>query len=451
MKSHSKNGIHLRKLNQIVLAVSFVLFLAMMFNMITMSKRYYSLVGSADDYLICMKRATEMRAGSDYLTDCARFYVINRDPAYMYEYFTEVNDIQRRDKAVKALAEDYPGQTVTIYLEQAMKYSKVLMSKEVYAMKLVAVASDCRSEDLPQEIVDCKLLLSDLNMNRDEMLDKAEQIMFNSDYINAKALIQNNVDFCITEIMNTVKNRQMQSEAELKQNILQQGIAISLLFMVNVMTSLGIIKCIINPLKKYIANIKEGKPLDVIGAAEFQYLAKTYNSIYEQNKTNEKLLRNSAEHDGLTELLNRRVFDRMCEELRESITPISLMLVDIDNFKGVNDVYGHQVGDVVLKRVAGLLKEKFGENNAVLRLGGDEFAVIIFGDKEDLQNTIRQKIKEINDSMISEKDDFPSVTISAGVACSDCGFHEMLYRNADWALYSAKNNGKSGCEFCGQL
>ena len=98
-----------------------------------------------------------------------------------------------------------------------------------------------------------------------------------------------------------------------------------------------------------------------------------------------KKLNSIVRYDELTGLYNRRMFNRAVEDISESDKSFAhLALIDLDNFKTVNDKYGHHVGDEVLKKLAGLLRQNFELNRHIVsRWGGDEFAIIFFGDKAE--------------------------------------------------------------------
>ena len=114
----------------------------------------------------------------------------------------------------------------------------------------------------------------------------------------------------------------------------------------------------------------DGKPLHFVSQIE---------NVTDRKRAEERL-KELADHDSLTGLLNRRRFD---EELRLTLLRLrrhggqaTLLLIDLDRFKGVNDTYGHKTGDEVLVAVAAALRERLRETDVVARLGGDEFAAI---------------------------------------------------------------------------
>jgi diguanylate cyclase (GGDEF)-like protein len=203
---------------------------------------------------------------------------------------------------------------------------------------------------------------------------------------------------------------------------------------------------IVRPLLEYNESIRHGVIAPIHGAAELRALAETYNSIYEENEEREILMKHQAEHDSLTELLNRRSFDQILSLYEKDRSSFALILADVDVFKQINDTCGHDTGDRILKRVAALLHTTFRSIDYVCRIGGDEFAVIMVDMSRELYYTITDKIAEINGLLAVPEDGLPAVSLSAGVAFSDeNGFCGSLFRAADSALYTAKAHGRCGC------
>ena len=236
-----------------------------------------------------------------------------------------------------------------------------------------------------------------------------------------------------------------------------QKVLISILFVETILTFVLILCLIVKPLHIYVNNIKEEKRLDIVGAYEFKYLALTYNDIYELNAANEVMLRNQAEnlrreaeHDPLTGIANRRAFDDWKTLLKTKISPMALLIVDVDQFKQVNDKHGHEMGDRILKKVAGLLEETFRDTDIAARIGGDEFAVIVVDITKDMKEVVRDKINNINNELLNPSEDLARTSLSVGGAFSQSGFEDDLYKRADEALYAVKENGRCGCRFYGE-
>ena len=147
--------------------------------------------------------------------------------------------------------------------------------------------------------------------------------------------------------------------------------------------------------------------------------------------------------DTLTHLLNRRSYESRLASLRGHAV---IYYFDVDEFKSVNDTFGHGVGDAVLAEVGSTIYAVFSKVGYCYRIGGDEFAVIMVDMSRELYYTITNKIAEINGLLAVPEDGLPAVSLSAGVAFSDeNGFCGSLFRAADSALYTAKAHGRCGC------
>lgn len=157
-----------------------------------------------------------------------------------------------------------------------------------------------------------------------------------------------------------------------------------------------------------------------------------------------------ADRDVMTGVLNKAAFIRSVTDslLLSTGTPAFVML-DIDNFKSINDTKGHPAGDLVLMAIAGILKDIFAADGIVGRLGGDEFAVFLPG--THTQDALTARLEQVLEQVKSVKqcNKAPSnVTCSIGVTfCDDKRSIEEIYKNADDALYRAKQNGKNQITF----
>ena len=175
-----------------------------------------------------------------------------------------------------------------------------------------------------------------------------------------------------------------------------------------------------------------------------------YIKDIDEDKRGEIILKEKAELDPLTRLYNREA----CREMVSGILAKSdyekevhaIMIFDIDDFKSINDTYGHQFGDMVLKAVADKVHSQFRKNDISARLGGDEFIVFLRGISSRGYAIARAQhfVHEIFNSTIATN---PPVTIacSLGVALApdDGTTFEELYNKADTALYNAKRTGKN--------
>jgi diguanylate cyclase (GGDEF)-like protein len=161
-----------------------------------------------------------------------------------------------------------------------------------------------------------------------------------------------------------------------------------------------------------------------------------------------------ATTDSLTGLHNRGwlddAFDREIKRSERDQLPLSLIMIDVDNFKKYNDVYGHLAGDQVLVAVAESIRNPLRPNDMVARFGGEEFAVLLpetsLDNAKIIAERLRRHVCKADPGMIGEKP-LPRVTISSGIAGREPGYSlDMMIAAADVAMYHAKRNGKNRVE-----
>ncbi|WP_457640180.1 diguanylate cyclase [Persephonella sp.] len=156
-----------------------------------------------------------------------------------------------------------------------------------------------------------------------------------------------------------------------------------------------------------------------------------------------------ANIDPLTKVLSRRSLEFILSSqfhiARISKRPLSIAMVDIDNFKQVNDQYGHQIGDCVLKKTAQRIQDSLRKSDFIFRYGGEEFLILLpFTSKEDAVKVMQKIIKNISQHRIKCGEFDGSITVSAGVSSIDeANDIYTLISKADRALYRAKRSGKN--------
>jgi diguanylate cyclase (GGDEF)-like protein len=151
-----------------------------------------------------------------------------------------------------------------------------------------------------------------------------------------------------------------------------------------------------------------------------------------------------ANQDTLTKIHNRRYFNHMLSRMIREEVPFCLIIIDIDNFKALNDTKGHHHGDYVLKVIALIQKECTRSYDVVTRFGGDEFAIIMPRLAKSACKIIAERIR--NNVLVSPKLlSYPNISISVGIASfpQDALVEEEILKKADEALYKAKNMGKN--------
>lgn len=159
--------------------------------------------------------------------------------------------------------------------------------------------------------------------------------------------------------------------------------------------------------------------------------------------------------DGLTGLFNHRHFQEMLSQefnrLNRLPDHFSLLMIDLDHFKKVNDTYGHLVGDSTLKGVANIIRATIRNIDIPARYGGEEFAVILVGtDAQGAKHTAERLRKTIMDTAFSAEGKTFKVTVSIGISTSrGAATKEDMLERADQALYQAKESGRNSCVLWG--
>lgn len=186
---------------------------------------------------------------------------------------------------------------------------------------------------------------------------------------------------------------------------------------------------------------------DIVLACVFMIISWTVGYYDDIRKKHISYLKELANKDGLTDLYNHRYFyDYLVREIdlcEKEKTPLSLLFIDIDNFKFYNDMYGHQKGDNVLRAIALIMKASFDPDTFVARYGGEEFAVVLHGYGEEAAVAEAEKLRRaVQEYPFDGQETLPggNLTISVGVSTypTKARSNAELIKGADDACYRAK-------------
>ena len=417
---------------------------------IGVTRGYQRMAEASDRYVAAQSAAVDLETGSDYLTDRVQSFVVTGEIEYLNDYLEELQVTQRREKAVESLEEflgDSDAKAVET-LRVALNLSNGLVDNEYKAMRLVLESGNYDLDQVPEEIIGIELSESEKAASPEELRDTAEQLVFGKHYMDSKDRIRENVKLCTQALIHT-------SSAELEQSsdrlsfLVRVQTAVTVFFLLILLAIVVCISALVRvPLTRMVEKMEEQQPVVPTGVEELRIVSRVYNRILKDNNEVHERLSKEASQDALTGLLNRGAYDLLMENTGGD--HIALLIIDVDDFKGVNDTYGHATGDRILKRVAELLRSNFRSVDILCRIGGDEFAVVMTRIDSSLKGLVLDKVQRMNDSLRHPKDDLPPVSLSVGIAFSD---RENpigdIFEDADSALYRVKEAGRGGCAVFG--
>jgi two-component system cell cycle response regulator len=188
-----------------------------------------------------------------------------------------------------------------------------------------------------------------------------------------------------------------------------------------------------------------------IGHDELAQLAETFNTMADKLAQSQALLRELSTQDSLTGLLNYRELHRhLADEAERSLRygrPFSLLMLDVDHFKGINDTYGHLAGDKALRALAALIRGEVRPTDLVARYGGEEFVLVLPETAGPGAMTLAERLRArvAGHDLAVAADRTISMTVSIGVASYPDGANSVqkLLSAADQALYAAKSAGRN--------
>ena len=195
-------------------------------------------------------------------------------------------------------------------------------------------------------------------------------------------------------------------------------------------------------------SLAEDRPVSNIGkVSAWYYEARLLKSALKRSssqlKTTISRLSTETLTDPMTALYNRRGLQELVVRIKQSSLNVSIIALDIDHFKQVNDRYGHEVGDRVIHNLAKLMQQSSREGDLLFRSGGEEFLILLPGRPVSAAYSCAERLRETVENY--HEPDLPAITLSAGIAFWEVGGEsfEQCLREADRALYSAKAQGRN--------
>ena len=443
-KPNEKDGISLRTIHLCLIVGAVIISILMLFSTYHLFTSFRHLTETSEQQIELRKAARELMDASDYLTEKVQRFSVLGDMRYLEEYFDEAFVANHREEAIATMSGGTGTEAALEKLQAAMASSVELMEREYYAMRLVIEAKGYT--EYPEVLQPVTLSDEDVALSPAEQMQRAAEMVHDDEYYEQKDRIRENMRASLDELEYMAYDTDAAALESLQDELL-------LVRMVIILQTIGILVMVwltarlgIHPVLNAVERIKADSPIPEVGANEFRYLARAYNKMYEVYKKSLANLNFKASHDELTGAYNRSGYDLLLSSIDLGST--YMMLVDVDNFKTINDTYGHEIGDKVLTKLVQVLKKNFRSDDYICRIGGDEFVVFMVHSTELQQNQIAAKIKAINKELNEPEDGLPPVTISVGITHGTEATDAVdLFEKTDAAMYQAKQNGKRTYRF----
>ena len=433
----SHDGISLRVLYIWIVIAAFIVSGLIFYSTYSLTSTFGQLTEATESQIALDKAAHELMDASDYLTERVQRFTVDGDPRFMEEYFTEAFETNRRENAIARMSNAPGNADALAQLQQAMDGSVELMKKEYYAMRLVIEAKGYT--DYPETLKDIELTAEDAALSARDKMRRATEMVLGDQYYVEKDRIRMEMRQSLDVLEALTRNTESVAFERLRERMAFVRAVLILQILGTLLLVLLTLRLGITPILKAVERIKADRQIRVRGAREFRYLARAYNQLTIQLGEENELLKEASQTDALTGIQNRMALRKHYDSYKGH--EVSVMLLDLDEFKMINDTYGHEEGDRVLSETGKLLANVFGKE-CCYRYGGDEFLVIL-PDRSEAE-FVRKMNAVMSSRPVLELDgEFLTVGYSAGYV------HAMLdekrdlrglFSEADQKMYQIKRD-----------
>ena len=378
-----------------------------------------------------------VKSDSDRMIERVRSFVATGNEEFLQEYVENLIDQETRSKSFEETINKLKNTASYDRLLSAIDHINEMIVLEMHSIKLaidgygIDGSKYSKNLDLPE------LSAEEKKLSDSEKIAEANDLLYNDAYQSVRDNFVEDIDHCIDELTQITSQYREDSYDIITQQQNRQRLAVtaSLLLVIGNVILFWIY--IVRPLITNTNHIEKGEYLEVKGLEEVQILSDAYNRMYERVERDKEKLSYEASHDSLTGLLNRNAYNFQLRQLDGK--DFCFILLDVDDFKGFNDTYGHDVGDKVLQKISRVLSSNVRSEDLIFRLGGDEFAIVLQGVGNENRDVIEKKMEKIRNDLLKKDDDTPVIRISLGATFSDGKLDmDKKYKEADVALYRAK-------------
>ena len=445
----ARHGIRLSRVNIVLLAVTVIGSIGMIIATNRLNSAYQQLIEETGKYINTQQDAGMIEEFSGSMLSESRSFLQTGDPAHVMAFYSQM-DVIRRQLDRSGTAETKSTAASDRYLEEAVEAFRTLAEQDAYAMRLKAETLPVSLGSYPAEFAGTEIRPEDAALDAEQKLAKAQEILDRTDYSAIRSRLSDRVDASHRAASETVQQQMGVTTARIWQELLLLRTFGVVFLVIAVLAMLSNLLLIILPINRSVSNLDNREEIPEQGSFEMRNLARVYNEVLRDSTEKQEELEYSATHDALTGVYNRAAFDREYDRCRND--RIGIAIVDVDGFKHYNDIYGHDVGDHVLRRVTETIGSKFRKEDHISRIGGDEFVIIMKNTGSAQSEDIKLKIDEINEELVKERrKGMPPISVSVGAAFWDReNPGPDILKDADKALLQMKQNGKLGCRIYGE-
>ena len=445
----ARHGIRLSRVNIVLLAVTVIGSIGMIIATNRLNSAYQQLIEETGKYINTQQDAGMIEEFSGSMLSESRSFLQTGDPAHVMAFYSQM-DVIRRQLDSSGTSETKGTAASDRYLEEAVEAFRTLAEQDAYAMRLKAETLPVSLGSYPAEFAGTEIRPEDAVLDAEQKLAKAQEILDRTDYSAIRSRLSDRVDASHRAASETVQQQMGVTTARIWQELLLLRTFGVVFLVIAVLAMLSNLLLIILPINRSVSNLDNREEIPEQGSFEMRNLARVYNEVLRDSTEKQEELEYSATHDALTGVYNRAAFDREYDRCRND--RIGIAIVDVDGFKHYNDIYGHDVGDHVLRRVTETIGSKFRKEDHISRIGGDEFVIIMKNTGSAQSEDIKLKIDEINEELVKERrKGMPPISVSVGAAFWDReNPGPDILKDADKALLQMKQNGKLGCRIYGE-
>ena len=445
----ARHGIRLSRVNIVLLAVTVIGSIGIIIATNRLNSAYQQLIEETGKYINTQQDAGMIEEFSGSMLSESRSFLQTGDPAHVMAFYSQM-DVIRRQLDSSGTSETKGTAASDRYLEEAVEAFRTLAEQDAYAMRLKAETLPVSLGSYPAEFAGTEIRPEDAILDAEQKLAKAQEILDRTDYSAIRSRLSDRVDASHRAASETVQQQMGVTTARIWQELLLLRTFGVVFLVIAVLAMLSNLLLIILPINRSVSNLDNREEIPEQGSFEMRNLARVYNEVLRDSTEKQEELEYSATHDALTGVYNRAAFDREYDRCRND--RIGIAIVDVDGFKHYNDVYGHDMGDHVLRRVTETIGSKFRKEDHISRIGGDEFVIIMKNTGSAQSEDIKLKIDEINEGLVKERrKGMPPISVSVGAAFWDReNPGPDILKDADKALLQMKQNGKLGCRIYGE-